>query len=66
MQHAHPLLPHRQRGVSALGVVAILALVYLAAWPVPIDPEAWEPPEAPALAGPFAPNSYLAMFVDAD
>ena len=27
MQHAHSLLPHRQRGVSALGVVAILALV---------------------------------------
>ena len=37
-----------------------LAALYLLFWPVPIDPAAWEPPAAPALAGQYEPNSRLA------
>lgn len=33
---------------------------YLMLWPVPILPARWTPPEAPALAGPYAPNETLA------
>lgn len=32
---------------------------YLLLWPVPIDPERWTPPEAPALIGGYAPNEAL-------
>ena len=35
------------------------ALVALALVPSPIDPLAFEPPPAPALAGPLAPNEAL-------
>ncbi|SEO43697.1 SMP-30/gluconolactonase/LRE family protein [Aquisalimonas asiatica] len=38
--------------------VAVLA--YLLFWPVPIDPVAWDAPEAPELAGPYATNDRLA------
>jgi sugar lactone lactonase YvrE len=38
----------------------VLALAYLAAWPTPIAPVAWEAPSAPALEGPYAPNDRLA------
>lgn len=44
------------RGI--LGLFALLA-AYLVAWPVPIDPVAWEPPPAPALTGPYLPNDRL-------
>ena len=40
----------------ALGVLA----AYLLLWPVPIAPERWTPPEAPALIGAYAPNDALA------
>jgi len=40
-------------------VVAVLA-AYLLAWPVEVDPAAWNPPEPPGLEGPYAPNAYLA------
>ena len=45
-----------------LGLVAIvgLLLLYLLFWPVPIDPVAWRPPEAPELAGVYEPNIRLA------
>jgi len=41
--------------ISALVAVA----AYLALWPVPIDPVAWEPPPAPELTGPLSPNNGL-------
>ena len=41
---------------AALGVLA----AYLLLWPVPIEPARWTPPEAPALAGVYAPNDVLA------
>ena len=37
-----------------LGVIVL----YMVAWPVPVDPVAWKPPEAPALEGPYAVNTY--------
>lgn len=44
----------------AVGLAVAMALGYLLAWPAPIDPEAWTPPPAPPLAGPYAPNERLA------
>ena len=48
--------------VWVLGLTAALAALaaYLLLWPVPIDPARWTPPEAPALAGAYAPNDALA------
>jgi sugar lactone lactonase YvrE len=40
--------------------LAILLVVYLLAWPVPINPAAWTPPHAPELTGVYAQNSELA------
>ena len=37
-----------------------LMVIYLIAWPVSIDPVAWDPPLAPALEGKYAVNNYLA------
>lgn len=43
----------------ALAIILIPALLYLAFWPVDIDPVAWKPPKAPPLAGAYAPNDRL-------
>ncbi len=45
-----------------LGVTVSLAVLaaYLLFWPIPIDPARWTPPEAPELAGAYAPNDALA------
>ena len=42
-------------------VAALLAalLLYLLAWPVPVDPVAWDAPEDRGLTGVFAPNDWL-------
>lgn len=48
-----------KRLVRALLIAGALVVAYLLVWPVPIDPAAWTPPAAPALAGPYAPNSLL-------
>lgn len=44
-----------------LGLLALLGVLvlYLLLWPVPIDPAAWTPPEAPKLEGAFAVNNRL-------
>lgn len=42
----------------ALLIVAALA-AYLLFWPVPVDPVAWDAPEAPALEGRYALNETL-------
>lgn len=44
----------------AAAVAGILAIAYLSAWPVDIDPVAWNPERPPAPQGPFAPNDELA------
>ena len=46
-------------GTLLLALVGIASL-YLLLWPVPIDPLAWTPPEAPALTGVYEPNRLLA------
>ena len=43
-----------------LAIVTGALLVYLLFWPVPIDPIAWAPPEAPPMDGIYAPNRILA------
>jgi sugar lactone lactonase YvrE len=44
-----------------LGLLTLLAVAafYLLLWPVPIEPEAWSPPEAPELEGVYATNTRL-------
>ncbi len=39
--------------------VGVTLVAYLLAWPVPIDPIAWTPPQAPALEGRYALNYAL-------
>ena len=43
-----------------VGALIIVIVLYLIAWPVPIDPVAWQPPLAPQLEGQYAVNDYLA------
>ena len=45
---------------AATSIVATGLLAYLAVWPVPIEPVAWNPPRAPAPEGVYAPNNHLA------
>ena len=42
-----------------LGSVMLALFLYLFLWPVPIDPVAWSPDPAPALAGVFSENQVL-------
>ena len=37
----------------------LIGLSYLLFWPVPINPVAWESPDAPALEGAYQPNDFL-------
>ena len=46
-------------GASLLSCLA-LAILYLAAWPVPVDPVAWNAPKDKGLTGAFAANGALA------
>jgi len=39
--------------------VVVPGVLYLATWPVPVEPEAWNPPRRPALRGPFEANRVL-------
>lgn len=48
-----------KKGLVALGVTLLLVVAYLLFWPVPIDPAAWTPPEAPRLEGVYAKNDLL-------
>lgn len=47
-------------GLRLLTLTIILGLLYVGFWPVAIDPVAWSPPKAPAMAGVYAPNRKLA------
>jgi sugar lactone lactonase YvrE len=49
-----------KRAAYTFAVILALVALYLVAWPIPIDPVAWEPPPAPGLTGPYAPNTLLA------
>jgi len=53
--------PRPRRAIARLALAFGLALVaYLALWPVPIDPVAWEAPEDRGFVGDFALDSTLA------
>lgn len=41
-------------------IIAVALLAWLLFWPVPIDPVAWQPPQAPDLEGAYATNDKLA------
>ncbi len=45
--------------LGILGVVIVLILFYFLAWPVPVDPVAWEAPPNPGYNGVFAANQKL-------
>ena len=45
---------------KAVLIIVAALLGYLLFWPVPVDPVAWQAPEAPDMAGPYAPNEALA------
>jgi sugar lactone lactonase YvrE len=49
-----------KRAAVLFAVVIALIAAYLLLWPVPVDPVVWDPPEAPALTGPYAPDTPLA------
>ena len=46
--------------IRSIAAVFVLLFVYLLAWPVPIDPVAWNPPRDRGLVDPFAVNNQLA------
>lgn len=46
--------------IRSIAAVFVLLFAYLLAWPVPIDPVAWNPPQNSGLVGPYAPNEELA------
>lgn len=48
-----------KRILWSLLVIIIVIVIYFVAWPVPIDPVAWEAPTNPGYSGPFAPNKRL-------
>jgi sugar lactone lactonase YvrE len=48
-----------KKTLLTLAVLLGAALIYLLAWPVPVEPVAWTPPPAPALEGPYAANDKL-------
>lgn len=43
-----------------IAVMLVVVVAYLLAWPVPIEPVAWEPSEYPDETGVFVPNEDLA------
>ena len=46
--------------LTAIFSLIILAIAYLALWPVPIDPVVWDAPKNQGYVGVFAPNEKLA------
>jgi sugar lactone lactonase YvrE len=54
------MTPSRGDNVKIIAAIAIALFAYLAFWPVPIEPVAWDAPTAPALEGRYAANERLA------
>ena len=50
----------RRRLLLFLPLIILGLGLYLLAWPVPIAPQAWTPPPAPSLTGPYQQNNLLA------
>lgn len=47
--------------IAAILSVLALLLLYLAFWPVPVSPLAWDAPQFRGLVDPFAPNDRLSL-----
>lgn len=45
--------------IRALLLLLVLLSAYLLFWPTPIQPQVWNPPQAPELTGVYAPNEIL-------
>jgi len=45
--------------LKSFGAVLLAGLLYLAFWPVPVDPVSWEAPLSKGLVDPFGPDSQL-------
>jgi strictosidine synthase-like protein len=45
--------------VWTMATLMILVIFYFVAWPVPVEPVAWEAPPNRGYTGPFAPNEWL-------
>jgi sugar lactone lactonase YvrE len=48
-----------RRALSLALLLFALLIAYLAGWPTPVSPRAWNPPPAPELTGVFASNGKL-------
>jgi sugar lactone lactonase YvrE len=48
-----------KRLLRLLGACCAIVVLYLLFWPVPISPQAWDPPPAPPLTGPYRQNALL-------
>ena len=48
-----------KRILWSLIIIILVIVIYLVAWPVPIDPVAWEAPPNPGYTGAFAVNERL-------
>ena len=46
--------------LQVVGILVVAVVAYLALWPVPIQPVAWDAPAAPGYTGPHAANTKLA------
>jgi sugar lactone lactonase YvrE len=49
-----------KRILKLIGMLLLVLVAYLALWPVPIDPQAWDAPISEGYTGAFAQNSDLA------
>jgi sugar lactone lactonase YvrE len=49
-----------KRLFQVLAILIAIVLLYLLLWPVAIAPQAWTPPTAPSLSGPYQQNALLA------
>jgi sugar lactone lactonase YvrE len=55
-----------KKALTALALAMLLLASYLAAWPVPVEPMAWQPPTATGYAGVHAPNERLSRMQHID
>lgn len=54
------------RGLAIAGALLAVVLIYLLAWPVPIDPVSWDAPVDRGLVDPFTQNDLLSTATGVD
>lgn len=55
-----------KKGLAVAGSLLALLLLYLLAWPVPVEPVSWDAPVDRGFVDPFAPNDQLAAATGID